>query len=80
MPMLGLKNDVPQNSESLFVFVSNGIAYTHDVGGVNVDYTRKNRTCSKAYGYDALTSSANAQATKCLGLYELNAGANLASG
>jgi len=68
-PVLGLKTDVPANSEGLFVPVSNNSAMVYDTGGINIDYTRKRQTCTKAKGYVAI-STANSQATKCLGLFQ----------
>ena len=50
LPILGRKIDVPQGDLSLFKQVAEGIAATHDVGGVNFDLTRKRNTCSKAKG------------------------------
>ena len=43
LPILGLKTNVPQNDPSLFQFLSDGVAATHDVGGVNVDYKSKGK-------------------------------------
>ena len=76
IPILGRKSSVPQNDPSLFQFIKEGVALTYDVGGVNFDLARKKNACSKAYGYSEWSNSANAQATKCLGLFELWDGTN----
>lgn len=76
IPILGRKISVPQNDPSLFQFLNEETALTHDVGGLNFDLGRKRNTCSKAYGYVIFSNSANASATKCLGLYELYDGTN----
>ena len=70
-PTFGLKTDVPPDDFSLFKVVGENIAITHDVGGINLDYEREHNACTKAYGYEQWDASANAQATKCLGLFEL---------
>ena len=74
IPILGRKTDVMADDESLFRFISENIALTHDTGGINFDITEKANACSKSKGYEKWSNSANAQATKCLGLYELIAG------
>jgi hypothetical protein len=74
IPILGLKTSVPQDDYSLFRPLGEGIAYTHDTGGINVDYQRKHNTATKAYGYTKYANSANAQATRCMGLFELETG------
>lgn len=71
IPVLGLKTSVQQDDPTLFRFVGENVAYTHDVGGVNVDYKRKHNACTKSWGLSQWSNSANAQATKCMGLYEL---------
>jgi len=71
IPVLGLKTSVAQNDPTLFRGVSEGVAMTHDVGGVNVDYKRKHNAATKSWGLYQWSNSANAQATKCMGLYEL---------
>ncbi len=71
-PHLGRKTDVPANDASLF---REGI-YTHDVGGMNFDLYRRRRASTKSQGYQKWSNSVNAQATKCLGLFELNDGSN----
>jgi hypothetical protein len=76
IPILGRKTNVPPDDLSLFKFLGQGIALTHDVGGINFDITRKKNACSKSYGYSKWANSANAQATKCLGLFELYDGTN----
>jgi hypothetical protein len=76
IPILGRKIDVPADDPSLFKEAGEGIAYTHDVGGINFDINRQRNACSKAYGYVQYSKSATAQATKCLGLFELYDGSN----
>lgn len=76
IPILGLKTDVPINDPSLFRFSGNNVALTHDTGGQNVSYVRKRNACTKALGYIQGSNSATAQATKCLGLFELVSGSN----
>jgi hypothetical protein len=65
-PVLGLKTDVPQNDPSLF----KGTA-CHCVDMANVDFNRIRNSANKTTGVTQYTSSANAQATRCLGLFEL---------
>ena len=76
IPILGLKTSVPQNDPSLFQHIADGVALTHDVGGVNVDYKRKFNACTKSWGYSQWSNSATSEATKCMGLFELYDGAN----
>ena len=76
IPVLGLKTAVAENDQSLLRMVSETTALTYDTGGVNVDYHRFKGACSKAYGSVQWSASANAQATKCLGLFELYDGTN----
>jgi len=73
IPILGLKNSVPQDDPSLFKIVDKWgkIAMTHDTDGINVTYTRERNAVSKAYGYQEWSNTANAQATRCMGLFEL---------
>ena len=74
IPILGRKTNVPQNDASLFQFVGEGIAMTHDVGGQNYDTSRNRNVCSKAVGSTLYTNSATSQATKTLGLFETKDG------
>ena len=76
IPVLGLKTSVPQNDATLLQSVGDNVALSHDVGGVNVDYKRKFNAATKSWGYFQWSNSANAQATKCLGLFELYDGTN----
>jgi hypothetical protein len=76
IPILGRKTSVAQGDLTLLKPVGEGIALTHDVGGLNFDTDRKVNTCSKSYGYTEWSSAATAQATKCLGLFELYDGTN----
>jgi len=74
IPTFGRKTDVMADDESMFRFISENIALTHDAGGINFDITEKANACSKSKGYVEWSNSANAKATKCLGLYELVSG------
>lgn len=76
IPILGRKTDTPADDLSLFQSAGEGVALTHDVGGINFSNVRKRNACSKSFGYAAWSSAANAQATKCLGLFELYDGTN----
>jgi len=76
IPILGRKTDVPADDPSLFRFIGENVAETHDVGGLNFDLNRKRRACTKSYGYTEWSTSATSQATKCLGLFELYDGSN----
>jgi len=76
IPVLGRKTSVPADDPSLFKWVSEGVALTHDVGGLNFDLERKKSAASKSFGYTQWSTAANAQATKCLGLFELYDGTN----
>ncbi len=49
----------------------------HDAGGINLDYNRVKGACSKAMGRVQWSAGATAQATKCLGLFELDDGTNV---
>jgi len=76
IPILGRKTDVPANHASLFKFIGDRVALTHDTGGINFDTSRKRGACSKSYGYTQWSNSATAAATKCQGLFELFDGSN----
>jgi hypothetical protein len=76
MPILGLKTDVPPNDPSLFQSIGENVAATHDTGGINFDVTRKRNTATRSRGYVQWSNSANSQATKCQGLFELFDGTN----
>jgi hypothetical protein len=76
IPVLGRKVDVPQDDPTLFKPVMDGVFATHDVGGLNFDLRRLRNACTKSYGYAEWSNSATAQATKCLGLFELYDGTN----
>ena len=65
-PILGLKTNVPQNDPTLF----NGEA-CHCVDMQNVDMNRIKNAANKSYGKVAYSATANATATKCLGLFEI---------
>lgn len=71
IPILGRNTTVPQDDISLFLPLSEKVAYTHDVGGLNFDLSSKKNACAKSYGYSQWSNSANASHTKCLGLFEL---------
>ena len=74
-PILGLKTNVPENDPSLFTWIGKGHALTHDTGGENVDYSRVDNSCSKAFGKTKFSNTAISSATGCHGLFELiNAG------
>lgn len=71
IPVLGRKTDVPPDSPSLFQEAGTNTFLTHDVGGLNFDLVRKTSACTKSKGSVEWDTSANAQATRCLGLFEL---------
>lgn len=75
-PVLGRKTSVPADSPTLFQQVGENAAATHDAGGINFDLRRKRNACSKSFGYTQWSNSANTQATKCLGLFELYDGSD----
>lgn len=50
IPILGRKTNVPADDPSMFRFISQGLALTHDAGGLNFDLDRKRNACSKSYG------------------------------
>ena len=50
-PYLGRKVNVSQDDESLFIPITEGMARTHDVGGVNFDLNINRDTCTKSKGY-----------------------------
>lgn len=76
IPILGRKTDVSADHPSLFQFIGDNVALTHDTGGVNFDLSRERGACTKSQGYAEWSNSANASATKCLGLFELYDGTN----
>jgi len=76
LPILGLKTDVPANDASLFKPVAENVFATHAVEGYNFNISRKRNSCSKSLGTVQWSASATAQATKCLGLFELYDGTN----
>ena len=76
IPILGRKIDVSADDPSLFKVMGENIALTHDVGGINFDLDRTKNVCTKSQGYSQWSNNANAQATKCLGLFELYDGTN----
>ncbi len=76
LPILGRKVDVPADDDSLIKMIGDNVGASHDTGGLNFDLRRKRNACTKSFGYVQLTSAANAQATKCLGLFELFDGTN----
>ena len=65
-PILGLRTDVAQNDPSLFEGPT-----CHCVSMQNVDLDRIRNASSKATGRTQYSATANAQHTKCLGLFEL---------
>lgn len=76
LPLLGLKNDVPEDDSSLFQYVSQNVALTHDVGGLNVDYQRTKNCCTKSLGYSAWSNSAIVVPARGHLLFELDDGVN----
>ena len=78
IPILGRKVNVQADDPTMFQFVGENIALTHDAGGVNFDLSRDGikNTCTKSYGSVLWSNTANADATKCLGLFELFDGTN----
>ncbi len=76
IPILGRKTSVPPDDPTLFRQLDQNTFLTHDTGGVNFDLARKKQACSKSYGSVQWSNSANAQATKTMGLFELYDGTN----
>ena len=76
IPILGLKTDVPADDMSLFKFIGQRVALTHDTAGQNVDYRRTPNVATKGEGYSAWSNSAVGSPTRCLGLFELDDGTN----
>lgn len=77
VPILGLKTNVSQDDMSLFKALDKygQILATYHVDGVNIDFTRTRKSCSKAYGRQKwATTSVGTGA--CLGLFELYDGSN----
>ena len=70
-PILGRKTDVAPNDPSLFRYIGDSEALTHDTGGQNVDYQRRDNVCTKSEGFAAWSNSAAGTPTYCSGLYEL---------
>ncbi len=71
LPFLGQKTNVPQDDISLFKMVGENTAITHDTGGKNFDLLRQQNACSKSFGYKKWPASANSEAVRCHGLFEL---------
>ncbi len=76
VPILGLKTDVPEDDASLFKFIGENVALTHDTNGQNVDYERQRNSCSKAFGYAKWSNTATGTPSRCHGLFELDDGTN----
>jgi hypothetical protein len=76
IPILGLRNDIPADDKRLFTQAGEGVAYCNCVEGENFDLARKRGVCSKSYGYNQYSNTANSQATLCQGLFELYDGTN----
>jgi len=74
IPILGRKTDVPIDDYSLFKPMGDGLALTHDTGGINFDLVRKRNACVKSNGYDNWSSAAIGSAARCQGLFELEDG------
>lgn len=74
LPILGRKTDVPPDDPSLFRMAGDTTALTHDVGGLNFDLVRKTNACTKSKGYVQWDGAATGQATRCMGLFELESG------
>ena len=76
VPALGLKTNVPENDPTLFKFISDNLAITHCVDGMNVDFATVRNACSKSKGKAQWDNTATAQATRCLGMFEFYDGTN----
>lgn len=76
LPVLGLKNDVPPDSSAMMVPVGDNVVKSHCVDGRNVDFSRVNQSCSKSFGRSKWSNTATADATQCLGIFELYDGTN----
>jgi hypothetical protein len=70
-PILGRKTNVPANDPSLFKYIADNIALTHDVGGLNFDLTRTRNCCTKSLGETKWSSAATTGTTRCQGIFEL---------
>ena len=71
IPIGGLKTSVPEDDLTLMQIVSEGVAITNDVGGVNVDYQRSRNAANKSYGRAQWSASATTSTTNCLGLFSM---------
>ncbi|MFX0194551.1 MAG: hypothetical protein ACFFCW_00390 [Candidatus Hodarchaeota archaeon] len=71
IPILGRKTDVPIDDPTLFQFIGESVALTHDTGGLNFDLVRKRNACTKSNGYDNWNGTAISSAARCQGLFEL---------
>ena len=82
-PIYGLKNDCSVGNSAMYKGVGRiegkyATTYAmYDSDGINIDYERVTGACSKAKGKVQWSNSANAQATKCLGIFSLDDGTNL---
>lgn len=76
IPALGLKSNVPQNDPTMLQMLSPTLAVSHCVSCRNIDLTRRRNSSNKSYGYTQWSNSANATHTRCLGLFQLDDGAN----
>jgi len=76
IPVLGKKNDVLPDDNSMLRMVSENIALSHAAGGQNFSLKRKRNACTKSSGKIQKSGSANAQKTICMGMFELYDGTN----
>ena len=76
IPILGHKTDVLPDDPSMFKSVGEGVALTHAAGGKNYSFKRQINAVTKSLGQAQKSASANAQATRCMGMFELYDGTN----
>jgi len=76
IPILGRKTDVLPDDSTMLKMVETTTALSHDAGGNNYSLKRNKNACTKSLGLTVKSSAANAQATLCMGLFELYDGTN----
>ena len=79
IPIKGLRTNVPSDDYSLVESVSEGVAITNDVGGINIDYNRKRNAVSKSFGRSQWSNTATTTCMANLGIFQLDDGTNVSN-
>jgi len=76
IPILGTKTDVLPDDITMLQMAGQGVAFSHDAGGVNFSLKRQKNAAVKALGKIQKSNTAIASASLNLGLFELYDGTN----